>query len=199
MPTKVKKPYAPDITDVQAALTCRKQTSTRRDRENLARFGINATQAFGVPIVTRALAPSIVLLVAFAAATLPLRRRIIPFVFVGCHTTRCGGLTHLSASFSRNCWDSGSSFWRFRPSWRSCSSFRSMAKPVHLGVRSRVRARGATGRRRGQGDSCPRGAPLTWPWREPAVTTPDHISPQRTLLVEPVLLIQPGKASPIAR
>jgi 3-methyladenine DNA glycosylase AlkD len=34
--------------EVQAALSCLKQMSTQRDRENLARFGITATKAFGV-------------------------------------------------------------------------------------------------------------------------------------------------------
>jgi 3-methyladenine DNA glycosylase AlkD len=48
--TKVKTSPGNTAAEVKAALTWLKQKSTRRDRENLAKFGINAPKAFGVSV-----------------------------------------------------------------------------------------------------------------------------------------------------
>jgi 3-methyladenine DNA glycosylase AlkD len=47
-PAKWKDPSVED--QVQAALTALEKMSTRRDRENLSRFGIAAPEAFGVSV-----------------------------------------------------------------------------------------------------------------------------------------------------
>jgi 3-methyladenine DNA glycosylase AlkD len=49
-PAPQPRPAADPRIQVQAALSSLEKMSTRRDRENLARFGITATKAFGVSI-----------------------------------------------------------------------------------------------------------------------------------------------------